>query len=40
LFSLCLLLNLMFIQIFTHVKFPENKSSWQWEDVSSFAEFI
>jgi hypothetical protein len=27
LFSLCLLLNLMFIQIFTHVKFPENKSS-------------
>ena len=40
LFSLCLLLNLMFIQIFTHVKFAENKHIWQWEDVSFFAEFI
>ena len=35
------LLNLvMFIQIFTHVKFAENKRSWQWEDVSFFAEFV
>ena len=35
------LLNLyMFIQIFTRVKFAENKCSWQWEDVSFFAEFI
>jgi hypothetical protein len=33
------LLNLvMFIQIFPHVKFAENKCSWQWEDVSFFAE--
>jgi hypothetical protein len=31
-------LNLvMFIQLFTHVKFAENKSSWQWEDISFFA---
>ena len=29
----------MFIQIFTHVKFAENKRSWQWEDLSFFAEF-
>ena len=30
-------LNLvMFIQIFTHVKFVENKRSWQWKDVSFF----
>ena len=35
------LLNIfMFIQIFTHVKFAENKCSWQWEDVSFFAELI
>ena len=33
-------LNLvMLIQIFTHVKFAENKRSWQWEDISFFAEF-
>jgi hypothetical protein len=32
------LLNLMFIQIFTHVKFAENKRSWQWEDDYFFAE--
>jgi hypothetical protein len=37
LFSLSQLLNLlMFIQIFTHVKFAENKRSWPWEDVSFF----
>ena len=35
------LLNLdMFIQMFTHVTFAENKRSWQWEDASFFAEFI
>ena len=35
------LMNLvMVIQIFTHVKFAENKRSWQWEDVSFFAELI
>ena len=35
------LLNLvMVIQIFTHIKFAENKSSWQWEDIFYFfAEF-
>jgi hypothetical protein len=35
------LMNLvMFIQIFTNVKFAENKHSWQREDVSFFAELI
>ena len=35
------LLNLvMFIQIFTHVKFAENIRSWQWEEVYFFAEFV
>jgi hypothetical protein len=35
------LLNLvMFIQIFTHVKFAENKRRWQREDVPFLAEFI
>ena len=35
------LLNfVMFIQTFAYVKFAENKRSWQWEDVSFFAEFI
>ena len=34
------LLNLvMFTQIFTRAKFAENKRSWQWEEVSFFAEF-
>ena len=34
------LLNLiMFTQIFTHVKFAENKCGWQWEDILFFAEF-
>ena len=33
-----LLSLVMFIQIFTHVKFAENKSSWQWEDL--FSEFM
>ena len=32
------LLNL--VMLFTHVKFAENKCSWQWDDVSFFAEFI
>jgi hypothetical protein len=36
LFSLCLLNFVMFIQIFTHVKFAENKCSWQWEEVPFF----
>jgi transposase len=39
-FMLHLLNLVMFIQIFTHVKFAENKLSWQWEDVYFFAEFI
>ena len=34
-----LLSLVMFIQIYTHVKFAENKRSWQWEDVYFFAEF-
>ena len=39
-FSLSHLLNLMFIQIFTYVKFAENKHSWQWEDIYFFAELL
>jgi hypothetical protein len=34
-----LLILVMFIQIFTQVRFAENKRSWQWEDASFFAEF-
>ena len=40
-FSLSQLLNLvMLIQIFTHVKFAENKCSWQWEDVYLYFFYI
>ena len=34
------MLNLMFIQIFTHVEFAENKNTVDSEDVYFFAEFI
>jgi hypothetical protein len=32
-------LNLMFIQIFTHVNIAENKRSWHWEDIYFFVYF-
>ena len=40
LFSLCLSCWILFCSYkYLHVKFAENKHSWQWEDVSFLAEF-